>query len=144
MCERLMQTFIGVCAMLWIACAYGAFPLSANLDELRSLPLKEPKGLYRVDRDSEIIVSKQEMLFVLYGTEGSGIIIEWAYVYECNVNGACSLLALPHVIISEGASVMHHEYNHQYKQLSIFSGNRLVMVIYMQPDEEETIPPLAR
>ncbi len=106
-----------------------AFPndprLYATIGGLKSLLQSKPAPLHWVTPNSELKVGDSTIL-VIYTSEGSGLIHEFAYAYRCLVTGQCTLFTMAYAP-AMGASRLSHRFDSKSNELTFWSNGRQVV-----------------
>jgi hypothetical protein len=88
--------------------------------------ISQPDSLFSMGNGSRVNVGS-EILFVIYTSEGSGIINEFAYAYACDASGGCTLFTTAHSRMEAGDE-LSHSYDLGSGELTFWSGARKVSV----------------
>lgn len=124
------KTMIGVwVAVIGTSCAslaHAVLPPFLSLIDLRSLVTAKSESSVWIKDNPENAIGDRS-LFIVFASEGSGIIHEFAYVYEC-AHGQCALLALARAI-REGSEGMGYKYDATKTSISLLPGNRVIATV---------------
>lgn len=104
--------------------------LFSSKEELRRL-VSGPDALHWVVPDSEVTIGESEV-FVVYTSEGSGLIHEFAYVYQCDKNDRCILVTTAHAF-AEGNKRLRHLIDRSSRSITFWLGTRKILTAKIQP-----------
>lgn len=122
--------FISSAAYSLVYAAGARYPndprLYYSVDEINNLK-NDPGSLYWIIPGSEINIDHSK-IFVIYTSEGSGIIHVFSYVYQCRQDGGCRLIAVAHAP-AEGSERLRHKFNRKKKSITFFQGSKKILTV---------------